>query len=96
MAPLVAAYAGLVPTMACAASDKRKTMNGAPDVDASGLSKSSTAVSSMVAAFETPALATRMSRRSPTMLRVCLASLSAPSAVATWLWHPRGYRLARL
>ena len=37
-------------------------------------------ISSMVAAFETPALATRMSRRSPMMLRACLVSLPAPSA----------------
>src|SRR5712664_3439376 len=35
-----------------------------------------------VATIETPALATRMSRRSPTMLRACLASLPAPSAAA--------------
>ena len=52
--------------------------NGARTLTANSLSKSSTVVSSMVAVFETPALATRMSRRSPTMLRACLASLPAP------------------
>src|SRR3977135_2452990 len=70
-APLVAAYAGSVPTTARAASDERKTMllplhmigsscctrkNGARTLTANSLSKSSTVVSSMVAAFKTPAL----------------------------------------
>jgi hypothetical protein len=38
--------------------------------------KSSTVVSSMVADFEIPALATRMSNRSPTVARTCLASFA--------------------
>src|SRR2546426_12067854 len=74
MAPLVAAYAGAVPTTARAASDERNTMllpfdmigsscctrkNGARTLTAKSLSKSSTVVSSMVAAFEILALATR-------------------------------------
>src|SRR5258708_7742880 len=41
---------------------------GARTLTAKSLSKTSTVVSSMVAAFETPALATRMSRRSPMLL----------------------------
>ena len=41
--------------------------NGARTLTAKSLSKSSTVVSSIVAAFETPALAIRMSRRSPTI-----------------------------
>src|SRR6266478_5905583 len=55
---------------------------GARTLTAKSLSKSSTVISSMVAALETPALATRMSRRSPMMLRASLASLPAPSAAA--------------
>jgi hypothetical protein len=65
-APLVAAYAGIVPTTACAASDERKTMllpsdmigrscctrkNGVRTLTAKSLSKSSAVVSSIVAAF---------------------------------------------
>ena len=84
MAPLVAAYAGSAPTTARAPSDERKTTQlpldrigsscctrkkGARTLTANSLSKSSTVVSSIVTAFETPALATRISRRSPTMLR---------------------------
>src|SRR5271168_693000 len=52
--------------------------NGARTLTAKSLSKSSTVVSSMVADFEIPAFATRMSNRSPTTARTCLASLWAP------------------
>src|SRR5271155_174260 len=89
-APLVAAYAGIVPTTARAPSDETSTIllpidmigsscctrkKGARTLTANSLSKSSTVVSSMVAAFEMPALATRMSMRSPMMPRAIFASL---------------------
>jgi hypothetical protein len=54
---------------------------GARTLTANSLSKSSMVVSSMVADFETPALATRMSSRSPTMSRASLASRCGPSAL---------------
>src|SRR5438309_2900952 len=62
---------------------------------AKSLSKSSTVVSSMVADFEMPALATRMSSRSPTTARTCWASWCAPSGAersavpsAIYRWTP--------
>jgi len=55
---------------------------GARTLTANSLSKSSSVVSSMLAALEMPALATRMSRRSPTMARTCLARACGPSACA--------------
>src|ERR1700732_3384969 len=79
IAPFVAAYAASVPTAALAARDETKTMllplprigsscwtrkKGARTFTAKSLSKSSTVVSSMVADFEIPALATRTSSRS--------------------------------
>src|SRR3984957_16765304 len=54
--------------------------NGARTLTANRLSKSSTLVSSILADFETPALATRMSSRSPTMARTRLANVCGPSA----------------
>src|ERR1700738_4213500 len=89
--------AGIVPTTPRAASDATRTIllpferigsscwtrkKGARTLTANSLSKSSMVVSSMVADFETPALATRISRRSPTILRVSFASLCGPSAAA--------------
>jgi hypothetical protein len=53
---------------------------------------------SIVAALETPALATRISKRSPTMARTCLASLCGPSgaarSAATVLARPPALRIS--
>src|ERR1700759_2096130 len=54
---------------------------GARTLTAKSRSKSSMVVSSMVADFETPPLATRISRQPPTMSRASLASCRDPSAL---------------
>jgi len=55
---------------------------GARALTAKRWSKSSTVVSSIVAALDTPAIRTRISRRSPTMPRTRLASVCAPPGAA--------------
>src|SRR5882762_10027294 len=54
--------------------------NGARTFTAKRLSKSSILASSMLAALEMPALATRMSSRSPTIARTRFARMCGPAA----------------
>jgi hypothetical protein len=56
--------------------------NGTRTLTAKRWSKSSIVVTSIVADFETPAMGTRISSRSPTRPRSCFASLWAPSEAA--------------